>query len=81
MSVGRILTLGFGSFGGVQYLPTLGYASSSTPPAPAEDTVGFAEAVRRVSAFKDKFALSARRKRDNKDIIAIVEILAKIGMI
>lgn len=32
MSVGAILTLGFGSFGTVNLLPTLGYLSSSAPP-------------------------------------------------
>lgn len=38
MSVGRILTLGLGSFGGVNYLPTLGYASGEAPPpSPSTD--------------------------------------------
>lgn len=32
MSVGRILTVGFGSFGGVNYLPTLGYSSAAFTP-------------------------------------------------
>ena len=32
MSIGAILTLGLGSFGGVNQLPTLGYTSSSAPP-------------------------------------------------
>lgn len=31
MSVGRILTLGFGSFGGVRFLPTIGYAAGAVP--------------------------------------------------
>lgn len=34
MSVGAILTLGFGQFGGVNLLPTLGYRIGSTPPVP-----------------------------------------------
>lgn len=35
MSVGRILTLGFGTFGGVNFLPTLGYGSGTPiPPTP-----------------------------------------------
>ena len=29
MSIGRILTLGLGVFGGPQYLPTLGYAAAT----------------------------------------------------
>lgn len=31
MTVGAILTLGFGSFGGVNLLPTLGYLPATTP--------------------------------------------------
>jgi len=31
MSVGRILTHGFGSFGGRKYLPTMGFGSFSGP--------------------------------------------------
>lgn len=34
MSSGAILTLGFGTFGGVGLLPTLGYGTSATPPTP-----------------------------------------------
>lgn len=34
MSVGAILTLGFGQFGSVNLLPTLGYGDSVTPPTP-----------------------------------------------
>ena len=36
MAVGPILTLGLGAFtgGGVQYIPTLGYGTSATPPSP-----------------------------------------------
>lgn len=39
MSVGPILTLGLGAFtdGGVQFLPTLGYGTSGTPPVPPAD--------------------------------------------
>ena len=42
MSVGPILTLGLGAFtgGGFQYIPTLGYGTSGTPPAPADEVIG-----------------------------------------
>jgi len=41
MSVGRILTLGFGSFGGVRYLPTLGYGTSAVVVVIGEPTKGW----------------------------------------
>ncbi len=34
MSIGAILTLGYGSFGSVNLVPTLGYGSSSSVPPP-----------------------------------------------
>lgn len=32
MSASTVITLGFGSFGGSQFLPTLGYSTSGLPP-------------------------------------------------
>lgn len=37
MSVGAILTLGYGSFGSVNLVPTLGYSVGSAPPSPIPD--------------------------------------------
>lgn len=34
MSISTVITLGFGSFGNVKYLPTLGYDTSGQPPPP-----------------------------------------------
>lgn len=43
MSIGTVLTLGYGSFGDVKYLPTLGYDTSGitpSPPSPASTGSG-----------------------------------------
>ena len=37
MSVGTVLTLGFGSFGTVNHLPTLGYGDYGSTPTPDAD--------------------------------------------
>lgn len=47
MSVGAILTLGFGSFGSVNLLPTLGYGESVTPPTPTPGTSGVGKGKKR----------------------------------
>ena len=55
-----------------------GYA----PDIPQVNVVsGFGEAVKRVQRYKDKFALDERTRRDNRDIVAIVEILVKSGLL
>ena len=42
MTVGAILTLGFGSFGGAKLLPTLGYLSGgATPVQPTQNSGGW----------------------------------------
>lgn len=38
MSTSTVLTLGFGSFGNIKYLPTLGFDTSGTPPTPPAST-------------------------------------------
>jgi transcriptional regulator CtsR len=42
MAISQILTLGLGSFGGVRYLPTLGYLSGDAPipPTPVNPNLG-----------------------------------------
>lgn len=40
MSVGRILTLGYGSFGGVHFVPTMGFGTGATPPPAVVTSAG-----------------------------------------
>jgi len=63
---GSILTLGLGTFGGVHYLPTLGYLSGApVPPAPAGDTStpGF---------LRKPFILRSRIEREEAPLPVVV---------
>lgn len=62
MSVGAILTLGLGSFGSVNLLPTLGYLSSDTPPVVLDTHDG--ERDRRHSKARDKRYEEYRKARE-----------------
>ncbi len=61
MSIGAILTLGYGSFGSVNLLPTLGYSSGA--PAPSKPYLKWGK-------------IPARRREENEefvnDIVSIV---------
>lgn len=53
MSVGRLLTLGFGVFGGVHFLPTLGYGAGAPIPASGDLGLGHRGSLYRLRKRKE----------------------------
>lgn len=54
---------------------------TNNPVAPVVVSTGFGEAFRRIGTLKDKFAKDHRNMRDDRDIVAIVALLAKSGLL
>lgn len=93
MSVGTVITLGYGTFGTVNFLPPLGYGNFTPPSPPVITTpnlsgsIGsapfgrtFIQQVKSPKKEPYKFRRSMENQ-DRTDIEAIMQILAKGGFL
>ena len=84
MSISTVLTLGYGSFGGVRFLPTLGYTSSGVvpPPTPSSSAynyggIGWQLALNNVKEMeKNKEKRDRLRRRKRKVALLLAKLLA-----
>lgn len=72
MSVGRILTLGLGTFGGVEFLPTLGYSAGEAVADVPETGKGWPRSRKERRAEKRRQKLEAREETRFEGISAEV---------
>ena len=79
MSVGAILTLGFGSFGSVNLLPTLGYLSSSTP-APTTTLRGRRRKVPLYNVTFDGAQVAVESAAELKELARLSDSIPKVAL-